>query len=232
MSRHFRLQQLLKHPRIWKQGTATAASASAAAHAGRTILPTGFAMLDEWLGGGWTAGVLTELLLCEEGGGELSLLMPALRQQSLPDDSINEGSIKEGPIESPIEERSWIAWIAPPHIPYPPALMQQGLDTSRLLVIHPDETRDALWAMEQTMRSTACGAVLAWLDRADDRSMRRLQLAAEHGQCWAVIFRPAQFAGTASPAPLRIRIRPGASGLELEFLRNRYGRTGLLRLAC
>jgi hypothetical protein len=197
--------------------------------------------------------VLTELLVCEEGGGELSLLMPALRQQSLSGGSIKEGSIKEGSIkegsikegsikdssvkegsikEGSIKKESWVAWVAPPHIPYPPALMQQGLDTSRLLIIHPDETRDVLWAMEQTMRSTACGAVLAWLGRTDDRSMRRLQLAAEHGQCWAVIFRPAQFAGTASPAPLRIRIRPGKSGPELEFLRNRYGRTGLLRLAC
>lgn len=232
MSRHFRLQQLLKHPRIWKQ--AALSSASADAHAGRTILPTGFAILDEWLGGGWTAGVLTELLLCEEGGGELSLLMPALRQQTLPDVSIEpDGQIKDSQIkDGQIKDAAWVAWIAPPHIPYPPALIQRGLDTSRLLVIHPDETRDALWAMEQTMRSTACGAVLAWLGSADDRSMRRLQLAAEHGRCWAVIFRPAQFAGTASPAPLRIRISPGESGPELDFLRNRYGRTGLLRLTC
>ena len=53
--------------------------ASRFAHAGGTVLPTGFATLDAELpGGGWPAGALIELLADRPGIGELSLLLPLL----------------------------------------------------------------------------------------------------------------------------------------------------------
>ena len=106
------------------------------------------------------------------------------------------------------------------------------MNVSRLLVTQPDSQQDRLWAMEQALRSTVCGAVLGWFARTDDRSLRRLQMAAESGHCWAIVFRKAAFAAEASPAPLRIRIQAAAEGLQLHILRNRYGRCGTLQLTC
>lgn len=215
MSKASRLRQLLKHPRIWSSGSRDARS-----HA---TLPTGFSELDERLGGGWPLGVLTELLLDEEGAGELRMLMPALAQLS--------HSGPDAGLDADIAER-WIAWVAPPYIPYPPALLQHGVNVSRLFVAEARGPRDALWAMEQSLRSVICRAVLGWLTKVDDRAMRRLQLAAEAGNSWAVIFRPARFAAAPSPAPLRIRISAHPEGASLEFLRNRYGAPGSVCLAC
>ena len=127
-----RLRQLLDNPRIWRGAGPSPAQV-------RRNIPTGYREFDEWLGGGWPVGVLTELLFDTEGGGELRLLMPALAKLSSAEDS-----------------SSWIAWMAPPHIPYPPALQQHGVDVSRVLVTQPDSQQDVLWAMEQSLRSVVC----------------------------------------------------------------------------
>ncbi|MDP6436841.1 MAG: translesion DNA synthesis-associated protein ImuA [Gammaproteobacteria bacterium] len=213
MSREYGLQELLKHPRIWRPGTAVVA---------RRTVPTGFAALDRRLGGGWPVEGITELLFSKQGIGELRVLMPALAFLSRADN----------PEEQPDAGGGWIAWVAPPHIPYAPALGLYGVDTSRVLVIHPDKQADVLWAMEQALRSSTCVAVLAWLAAIDERSMRRLQLAAEAGLCWAVIFRHTRFAGQNSPAPLRIKLQPDDGQLELDIIRNRYGAVGSLFLQC
>lgn len=66
------------------------------------------------------------------------------------------------------------------------------------------EERDALWAVEQCLRSGSCGAVLCWPRKADDRALRRLQVAAETGQTLAFAWRALSEAINASPAALRL----------------------------
>jgi cell division inhibitor SulA/protein ImuA len=220
MSRESRLRQVLTNPLVWRQGREAVIP--------RVTIPTGFEPLDEWLDGGWPVGVLTEILFDAEGAGELRLLMPALARLSQTDEQHSQ----QQETRQVHNGASWIAWIAPPHVPYPPALLQHGVNVARLLVAQPDNQPDRLWAMEQALRSTVCGAVLGWFTRADDRSLRRLQLASESGSCWAVVFRKSACAAEASPAPLRIRIQADAEGTCLHILRNRYGRCGTLRLAC
>jgi len=213
MSRESRLHKLLKHPHIWRPGNLSAAA--------RNTIPSGFNALDLKLGGGWPLDGLTEVLLSEQGIGELRLLMPALAMLSNQEKTV-----------SPAATADKIAWIAPPHIPYAPALALHGIDISRLLVIHADKPADALWAMEQALDSSACVAVLTWLSILNDRSMRRLQLAAETGLCWAVIFRNTRFIDNPSHAALRIRLQPAAEQLQLDILRNRYGAVGSVSVQC
>ena len=54
MSKRHRLNELLKHPGIWKTGRSSVRC--------RQILSTGFVDLDRALSGGWPVGVLVELL--------------------------------------------------------------------------------------------------------------------------------------------------------------------------
>ena len=70
MSREYRLKQLLQNPHIWRSGQFCLSDRQACA--------TGFATLDQWIGGGWPLGVLTEFLLDTPGIGELGLVMPAM----------------------------------------------------------------------------------------------------------------------------------------------------------
>ena len=115
--------------------------------------------------------------------------------------------------------------VAPPHVPYAPALEAHGFNLSRLLVARATQRMDVPWAMEQALRSRTCAAVVAWSALDDDRVLRRLQLAAEAGDCWGVLFRPPGAPEATSPAALRIRLSrsDAGHGLMLHILRQRHG---------
>jgi len=169
-----------------------------------------FRVLDRALSGGWPKGVLTELLIDTYGIGELAMLMPALA--AICDPHRGEGA------------GGWIMWVSPPYIPYVPALRYHGIDITRLLLVHPGSHIDALWAMEQSLQSGTCAAVLGWSSVSDSRALRRLQLAAEKHNGWAVLFRPTRFRHHGSPAALRIHVRAGPSGhTHLAILKNHGG---------
>ena len=164
------------------------------------------------LEGGWPAGALTELLCDTPGTGELRLLAPALARLSH-------------------DEARWIVWVAPPFLPYAPALARAGIDTGRVLLIHPKNRREASWALDQVLKSGAASAALAWLDESalQGAATRRLHLAAVQGRTWATLFRPAS-AGPASMAALRIRVEGEAAErcdrLALTVLKRRGGWPG------
>jgi protein ImuA len=171
-------------PLLWRADRLDTRSAAAG-----DALPSGHAALDAELpGGGWPAAGLTELLLAAPGGGELRLLAPALGERSL-------------------------LWIAPPFVPYAPALAALGLALDRLTVVTPDSAADAAWAAEQALRSGALGAVL-WWEAAHGRvftlpaTLRRLHLAAMEGRTPLFALRPAAVRAQSSPAPLRLAIEP------------------------
>ena len=190
------LDLVLQHHGIWR-GDRLAQTAE-------DTLPTGFAELDEQLpGGGWARGALTEILVEREGIGELRLLLPALARISA--------------------QSKWQAWVAPPHVPYAPALSFAGVNLKQLMVAQPQTAADGWWAAEQALRSGACSAVLAWLSMPDERRMRRLQLGAESGCAWGVLFRSASAAQERSTAALRLRIEATSNGLAVHILKRRGG---------
>lgn len=204
------LDQLLQNPRVWR-------GQNQAKHSGWQGLATGYPRLDRHLpGGGWPQHALTEILLEHYGTGELKLLMPALAHLSQAGKDADAGS-------------GWIAWIAPPFEPYPPALVQWGVNLSHVLIVRPKETTEALWAAEQALSSGNCAAVLLWSETLDDSAGRRLQLAAEKGQSWAIAFRPLKALSQASAAALRIKLTAGVNGTDLGIVKSRGGRPAVVR---
>ena len=170
--------------------------------------PSGFAELDANLpGGGWPVGAIAELMPEAMGIGELSLLLPALSRLAC--------------------AGRYIAWIAPPYLPYAPALAQGGLPLKRLLIIQTRNAQESLWAAEQTLRCPAFGAVLSWPSAIADKNVRRLQLAAEAGGSLGILYRPTEAAREQSPAALRLRLQPPAKGLAVDIHKCRGGRAGL-----
>jgi hypothetical protein len=195
------LEALLASAAIWR-------ARSPAVSSGGATVPSGWPRLDACLpGGGWPLGTLIECLLPDSGIGELRLLLPALRALTQP------GGADGG--------RPWLAWIAPPHLPYPPALAQSGIRPERLLLVSTGATAARLWAAEQALRSGSCLAVLVWLDAVDDRWLRRLKLAAAAGGALTVLFRPLGRRAGASPAALRLALEPTPTGLDLRIIKSR-----------
>lgn len=183
-------------------------------HDGAT-LPTGFVALDTELpGGGWPARALTELLLPQDGIGELRLLAPALAALT--------------------RAGRTLMWFDPPATPCSLTLQALGVDTRRLVLVRGREglqgrarallpAADTLWALEQTLLSGHVGAVLAWLPtrlRAD--ALRRLQLAAHSHDGPAFMLRETDARLKPSPAPLRLLLAAaGADRLALRVLKRR-----------
>jgi hypothetical protein len=187
------LEHILERHPVWRGGRLSA-SASAT--------PTGFAALDcELPGGGWPCGALTELLVRRAGIGELQLVLPALAALS------------------------WagkrIVWLAPPYLPYAPALAAAGIDLAQLALVHAPGRRDALWAAEQVLRSASCHALAAWLPRARYDELRRLAVAAEKSRAWVALFRPHEAAHDASPAALRMVLEPALNEISVHILKRR-----------
>jgi hypothetical protein len=203
------LDCILADARVWKLKDASAAPA-------RPVWSTGKSALDARLpGGGWPTASLIEVLLDDTGLGEVQLFLPALVEcQRRMGHGGSTGDV------------SWLVWIAPPHEPYAPALAQQGIDLTRLLVVRPASATEALWAAEQALSSGICAAVLLWLKGTDDRWLRRLKLAAEAGGALGVLFRPERHRFESSPASLRVLMTQGEHEVRLDLLKVQGGRPG------
>ncbi len=194
---HAELHSLLQHPHIWRGNrTATAPPPQ------QQAISSGFAALDAALpDGGWPQGAITEILHIHHGLGELSLVIPAIA-------ALNRHG-------------AHAAWIAPPFLPYAPALHNRGLSLTHNLLITPDNEADSLWALEQTLRNGACAAVLGWVSSPSTTQLRRLQLAAESGATSAFLFRPRTAVRQASPAALRIAFSQEQQHYRLDIIKCR-----------
>lgn len=176
------LESLLAARTVWHAGRSAVIAADG--------MSTGHARLDGLLPqGGWPRRSLTELLLPADGVGELALLMPTLVELT--------------------RAGKTVVLVAPPYVAYAPAWQAAGVDLQQLQVIDA-APRDALWAFEQCLRSGACAAVLGWPRQASAQSLRRLQVAADSGECLGFAFRDRRHADSPSPATLRLELAQGA----------------------
>ncbi|VAW82904.1 RecA/RadA recombinase [hydrothermal vent metagenome] len=170
-------------------------------------LSTGYQVFDDILPeNGWPCGALVDLILpwhqqqVLHGIGELSLLMPAMRCL--------------------LAQEKWLLWVAPPYIPYAPALEFGGINLDRLVLLpHTISCRDKLWAMEKALRTAACGMVVCWIDNVSMAAGRRLQLAAEQSGAIGVLMQTRMI--TASVSSLRLKLKPLPLGLLIEIIKVR-----------
>jgi hypothetical protein len=193
------LLEVLNHPAVWRGNDF--------AQVATPSIATGFAEMDVLLpGAGWPTGVLTEIHVERPGIGELQLMMPAAARIT--------------------QAGRWLTLIAPPYLPYAPALATHGIKLSRLMLIRPKTLAQQLWACEQALQTETCGAVMLWLDhtreRATDNALRRLQLAAERREVLAVLFRSSR-ATPCTQAALRLHASRENGQTVVRILKRRGG---------
>ena len=163
--------------------------------AGTRAIGSGCDALDELLPEkGFRPGTLTEWLSAGEGGGAGTLALLAARQ-----------ACRDGGALVVLDGRGDFC---------PPAAVRLGIESPRLVVIHPPSAADHHWAMNQALRSSAIAAVLAWPKAIDDRTFRRWQLAAEEGGGFGLLVRPAAARAEPSWADVRLLVEP--RGVERE----------------
>ena len=197
--KQYQIDTLLRQqPLLWK-----ASEQSPAYHdALQAGLDTGFKALNMLLRSrGWPRGSLVEILVDEWGQGELQILLPVMASLS--------------------RQKQQLAWIAPPYIPYAPALHAAGIDLDYLLIIEHSEAADIAWAAEKCLRHASAALVLFSLPQAGADMIRRLQLAADTGGNTGFLLHAGAVQQT--PIPLRLRTHYVRQGLKIEVLKSRFG---------
>jgi protein ImuA len=163
--------------------------------------PSGFDVFDNELPGrGWPRSALIELLLQQSGVGEMQLLKPVL---------------------AGLSRMQKIVLVQPPHLPQVMACKNWGVRVDNLVWIKTSSTADGLWATEQILKNGSCGAVILWQANVRSESLRRLHLAAQSTDTWLWLMRPLAAQMDASPAQLRIALRPAAGGVALNIVKRR-----------
>ena len=184
----------LQHHLLW-QGNRT--------QGGDAGVSTGFTELDHVLPTqGWPNKALIEMTVPYWGIGELRLLLPAMLRLN--------------------QQKRQIVWVAPPYLPYAPALANAGLDLQYVLVVDA-QSGNISWAMERLLYTESCGMVLAWPVHLSSLETRRLQLAAEAGETIGVVLHTVDTKWRATCAALRLHIQSVTNGVAVNIIKARGG---------
>ena len=186
-------------------------------HAGHVdqTWPSGYAALDAELpGGGWPGNALVQIQQAAHSHAEWALLLPALAQQA----------------RQAQQQGGKLVLVAPPYLPFTPALQAAGIAPQRLCCVPQlpgRSAQDLAWACEQALHCRDVLAVLAWLPELPVATLRRLQLAAaSHGRplwLWQGA-QAGQMGQHSTPAALRLRLERSpqdAAGLQIQILKRR-----------
>jgi protein ImuA len=188
------LQQLLcRRSDVWR--------GLAQAHCINPSIPTGHGQLDEaLLNAGWPKHSLIEI--CQgRGHAEWQLLRPLLAQTTT----------------------GHIALINPPTRPFPPALIQMGIDLDRLIIVEASQKADWMMAVLQLARTEAFTVVIGWQPKQglSYTELRKCQLASAESQGLLFLFRPDSVLQQSSPASLRMSVTVEAEHLGVTVVKQR-----------
>ena len=167
-----------------------------------SLLSTGFTELDQLLTGGFPPYTVIELH-SPLGIGELRLLLPCLTRT---------GTC-----------RQLLALINPPLLIGSQMLYGAGIAPEQVLLLHPANIQDALWAAEQCLKSGCCGSVILWQPALSIAQLKRLQLCAQNGKASLFIFRGQRQQHISLPVALSLQLSPAPEGIKVQVLKRRGG---------
>ncbi|WP_294255616.1 translesion DNA synthesis-associated protein ImuA [uncultured Comamonas sp.] len=184
------------------------------------VWPSGHAALDcELPGGGWPGNALIQLQQPAHCHAEWALLLPALAAR-----------VRQHAASLGDSRMGQLVLVAPPYLPFAPALQAAGIDAKRLCAVQPGRSaQDLAWACEQALHCRDVLAVLAWLPELPASTLRRLQLAAASQGRPLWLWQALQGESHSSPAALRLRLERVAAdsaaqqapGLRIQILKRR-----------
>lgn len=114
-----------------------------------------------------------------------------------------------------------VVMVEPPRAPCVQGLAYAGIPAEQLLLLRAKRSNDQLWSAEQILKASTCGAVLLWQTHARPDALRRLLLAARSSTSLFFVLRPIHAAADASPAELRIAVRPAEEGVSVDIVKRK-----------
>lgn len=163
------------------------------------LLPSGYAELDQKLGGGWPDKGIVELQIEKTGIGEIRLLLPllvSLQQQQ-------------------VRQQSLCLWVAPPARLNAQVLQSAGFSLENTIVAVDVCEHEAFWIAQRSLSSGCCSAVILWCNEFTPSQAKRLQLAAKEGNCLGIVLRPPSEVEQSLPISVRMNLSTDTHGLKL-----------------
>ena len=132
---------------------------------------------------------------------------------------------------TPIANPKPIVFCDPHHLLYPPALAMAGVSLDQLLLLHPKDSAQEIWALAQCLACKAVGVTIAAVGRLTAIQARRLQLAAEHGGGIGILLRPLSATNSNYAAATRWLVQPttGTPTLQRWKIQLIHGHGGRIR---
>mgnify|MGYP000008755973 CR=1 FL=1 len=90
-------------------------------------------------------------------------------------------------IELSKQER-WIVLVGAPKQVLNSINKLANLNSAKVLLVHPEDQTDSLWAIEQALMSGNSSAVLGWPGEINSRDRKRLELASKRTSALAFLF--------------------------------------------
>ncbi|GAA0342992.1 translesion DNA synthesis-associated protein ImuA [Bowmanella denitrificans] len=156
--------------------------------------------LSQFIPGGLKEHALVEIH-SQIGIGEVRLLLPRLAANG--------------------QDHRLLVWVAPPHKINGECLHQTGIDLSRVLILHPRDGKEALWAAEQCLKSGTCHSVLLWHGDIEVAQAKRLQQACQQGRAQLFLLRTRQSISQSLPVSLSLQLEAHAEGLQIKVTKCR-----------
>ena len=163
---------------------------------------TGYHKLDSALNGGFPQSGLVHVSSLM-GCGELRLVLPALVNMQ--------------------QDKRLCVFIAPPHLLNAEFLLSEGIALDRVLIIQAKSCEEALWSAEQCAKSGACSAVFTWQAKLQQLQAKKLELAANKGQCLSFFFTSKQQQSESLPVSLSLAIHREAEKVEIKINKQKVG---------
>lgn len=154
------LEHLLQSGQIWRGQTHSSATTS--------LATTGYAQLDELLGGGLAYGHVHEVQLALPFVGELQLVRSALA----------DAAAQSKPV----------FWINPPAQPQASCLSRLCGSDAQHVVLESLADPDAVWAMRTVLQANCAAVCLLWLAQPGAGDVRILQKAMQGNSGLSVVF--------------------------------------------
>lgn len=99
-------------------------------------------------------------------------------------------------------------------LPYGPGLKQHGIAPERIILVQAHKALDALWAMEEGLKTDAFAAVVGECNGMDLTASRRLTLAAQtHGSRCLLLMRTPEAPSSAAHSRFRVKPAPSCDAL-------------------
>ena len=108
---------------------------------------------------------------------------------STQEDSAATAGFISGIVASLMKKEGASIWISATRNVFPPSLRLFGIDPEKVIFIHPQNTKDILWAIEEALKCEGLAAVVGEVKDVSFTVSRRLQLAVEQSRITGFIIR-------------------------------------------